>query len=110
MLLLAAICSFIIAMLVATLVNRGVFRLSGRGTIFKNHRRKTALLKKANLRMPELLYRLQNNTDDEATRLELFHIVEAFPFDFAAQVYLAALNAVETSGGIPTAKQFDLYD
>ena len=35
--------------------------------IFKNHRRKIALLKKANRRMPNLLFRLQNNTDDEAT-------------------------------------------
>ena len=104
----AVISSLIIAVLVATLVNRGILRLFGRGTILKNHRRKIAILKKANLRMPDLLFRLQNNTDDEATRLELFHIVEAFPFDFAAQVYLAALDAVETSGGIPTAKQLAL--
>ena len=69
LLLLAVICSFIIAMLVATLVNRGILRLSGRGTILKNHRRKIAMLKKANLRMSDLLFRLQNNTDDEASRI-----------------------------------------
>ena len=69
LLLLAVICSFIIAMLVATLVNRGILRLFGRGTILKNHRRKIAMLKKANLRMSDLLFRLQNNTDDEASRI-----------------------------------------
>ncbi len=68
LLLLAVIWSFIIAMLVVTLVNRGILRLSGRGTILKNHRRNIALLKKANRRMPNLLFRLQNNTDVEATR------------------------------------------